>query len=234
MSRIQLLCSSIAVGALLATVPLTRASALSLFTNPSFEIPALSAGTVTNFNNGTTIGAGWVVVGPSVLLIQNTYSESNPAVTTFNAGDGLNSVDLTGAGNQGPTAGVTQTVNLVVGNQYTLDFLVGRADPGPPYGTPSTVNVSINGTAPGTFTNSNSTPNAINWKNFAYTFTATQVSNSFTFLNGTSDNNFVGLDLVNLNDTTPGPVPEPGAMALLLGSTVPASLFAMKLRKRRR
>ena len=234
MSRTQLLCSSIAVGALLATIPLTNASALSLFTNPSFENPVMTAGTATSFNTGASIGTGWTVVGPSVLVIQDTYSEANPAITTFNAGDGLNSVDLSGAGNKGPTAGVTQTVNLVIGNQYTLDFLLGRGDPGPSYGTPSTVNVSINGGAPGSFTNSNSTPNAINWKNVAYTFTATQVSNSFTFLNGTSDNNFAGLDLVNLNDTTPGPVPEPGAMALLLGTAVPASLFAMKLRKRRR
>ena len=232
MSCTQLLCSSIIVGALLATLPLTNASALSLFTNPSFENPVLTAGTALNFNNGTTIGAGWTVVGPSVLVIQTTFSESNPAITVFNAGDGLNSVDLTGSGNQGPTAGVTQTVNLIVGHKYTLDFLIGRGDPGPAYGTPSTVNVSINGTAPGAFTNSNSTPNAINWKNVAYSFTATQISNSFTFLNGTSDNNFVGLDLVNLNDTTPASVPEPGAMALLAGAMAPACMFAMKSRKR--
>jgi len=206
-----------AVGALLATLPLTNASAVSLFTNPSFENPVLTAGTTLNFLTGTTIGAGWTVVGPSVLAIENTYTEANPAITVFNAGDGLNSIDLTGPGNQGTTGGVTQTVNLIVGNKYTLDFLVGRGDPGPFYGTASTVNVSINGSAPGSFTNSSSTPNAINWKNVAYTFTATQVSNSFTFRNGTTSNNFVGLDLVNLNDTTIPPVPEPGAMALLVG-----------------
>jgi hypothetical protein len=185
--------------------------------NGGFETPVVPNGTFSNINAGSPIGA-WTVVGNSVLLINTTYSETNQGINQFNAGELLQSVDLTGAGNVGLTSGVTQSVATTAGQSYTLAFLVGRASPAvgfngaSTYLTPSTANLVINGGSAVSFTNSNVTPGSVNWQEFSYSFNATSALTSITFLNGTTDNNFVGLDNVRLAQTA---APEPGTLALL-------------------
>ena len=250
MTRNQLFFSTLAVGATLASLTTTNASAVSLFTNPSFENPVLSnAGEARNFAAGSNIG-GWSVVGggafSSVLLINTPYTENNsngaqPGPIVFNAGDALNAVDLTGSVNQGPTAGISQTVNLVVGHTYSLSFLLGKQNSTNFYQGNASLNLSINGGASTLFTNSTAPVlNSIVWeqKN-ASNYVATQASTTFTFLNaspggsGPGLTNYVGLDLVNLNDITPtATVPEPGAVALLVTSaTLGLGVIARRRRK---
>ena len=72
----------------------------------------------------------------------------------FNAQSGLNSIDITGAGNTGPTDGIQQSVATTAGHQYALSFYVGRAQTVAGNGTglvfynsPATVDLSINGGA---------------------------------------------------------------------------------------
>jgi hypothetical protein len=175
--------------------------------NGGFEEPVLPGGAAQLFSPGAMIGA-WTVVGDAgtnVYLLQTTYSEPWNNVSQFNAQEGLNSVDLSGDGNKGPSAGVEQTVPTIAGHQYTLSFFVGRATPngGPAgvYAAPATDDLSIDGGPRISFTNSDITEGMINWKQFSYTFTANGDSTAIAFFNGTPlGTNEAGLDNVTLVD----------------------------------
>jgi hypothetical protein len=137
-----------------------QAKASSLIVNGSFEQPVLPIGGGQDFTGGSTGIPGWTVVGVDIGLLQTKYSEPQNGMIQFNAQDGLNSVDLTGAFNTGPTDGIKQTVTTTPGSTYDLSFWVGRAqsDNGfPGYQDPVTVDLSLNGGTSVGFTN-NDTP----------------------------------------------------------------------------
>jgi hypothetical protein len=71
------------------------------------------------------------------------------------------------------------------------------------------VDLSINGGPRVAFTNSNSTPDAVNWEQFSTPFLATGTSTTLDFFNGQTTNNYTGLDNVVVSI-----VPEPNALAL--------------------
>jgi hypothetical protein len=200
-------------GIALLFVVATQPTRADLIVNGSFEIPVTTAGSSTTLSGGSTIMTGWTVVGVDVLLLNTTYGEPGNGVNQFNASSGLNSVDLTGAGNTGPTDGVTQTVATTSGQTYLLSFDVGRASGGSLYATPATDDLSINGGPRISFTNSNSTPGMINWHTFTQQFVATGASTTITFLNGTpAGTSEAGLDNVSL--VAVAAIPEPSVMAL--------------------
>ncbi len=209
------------------------AQAGNLIVNGGFESPTVAVGTFKTYTGGQQIGSpGWTVEGKNVLLIQTTYAESYNHITGFNAQSGLNALDITGYGNTGPTDGVTQSVATDIGQSYLLTFYVGRADggAGSVYATPSTVDLQINSGSLMAFTNSNATPNKVNWEQFSYEFNATSTSTQVTFLNGTaSGNNYAGLDSVSMVAT-----PEPSGLILMVcGSLGFASLVRRRFRNAR-
>jgi hypothetical protein len=199
-----------------------------IIVNGSFEDPVLSVGEARLFGTGSTIGTGWTVLGTpgntnAVYVLQTAYSEPGNAVTAFNAQEGLNSVDLNGAFNQGFASGVRQTIPTSAGATYRVSFYVGRADGNHLYATPSTVDLSIDSGARLSFTNSNSTPNALNWQQFTWDFVATGSSTVLDFFNGQVTNNFSGLDNVSVNG-----VPESGAIVLVAGGLLLAALAVQR------
>jgi hypothetical protein len=193
----------------IATVFSLAAKADNLLVDGGFENPVLSSGTVESFTFDQTIGSGWTVLGhsnPDVDLVQTNYSEPLNNVSSFNAEEGLNSLDILGSSSPG-NVGVTQIVQLGRGQEYTLSFYVGRVTPnsGPasPYATPATVDLSINAGATIPFTNSGITDGGVNWEQFSYSFTAVSGQAQIYFLNGTA-NNYAGLDNVVLAGPGPG------------------------------
>jgi hypothetical protein len=163
--------------------------AQNLLVNGDFEDPLLVPGTVNLYFGGQIIGAGgWNTVGVDVGLIQTSYGEPFNGITAFESEHGLNSLDLTGSNNSGPTSGVQQTVATQVGQTYNLSFFVGTADGNAPdYAGPATVNLSINGGALVAYTNNNlaTNPGGVDWQQFATSFVATQSTTTLIFLNGT-------------------------------------------------
>jgi hypothetical protein len=192
-----------------------QASAANLLVNGDFETPATPNGGYTIYGGGDSF-TGWSVTGPAgnaVLQLNTNYTEPN---ITFPAESGLTSMDLTGAGNTGPTSGVNQSVATVLGKTYNLSFWVGNADGSGNgnYTLPSTVDLSIDGGALQPFTNSNITHFSTNWELFTTSFVANGASTNIAFLNGTGlADAETGLDNVSL--TTAG-VPEPASWALML------------------
>ena len=197
------------------------AESAQLIVNPSFETPLVKnvamtcyPGTATpecaGFNVGENI-AGWTVVGPgvttpgyaAVVLATSAYTE-NSGTTIYNAFDGDQSVDLSGTGNQGAN-GLSQTVATVAGTVYTLAFFVGNMDSTQPLSPEaSSIALQIDNATVGTYTNGNSTPNHINWKQFTYTFTAATSSTKIVFINATpAADNECGLDDVTLRIASP-------------------------------
>ncbi|RYG46657.1 DUF642 domain-containing protein [bacterium] len=188
-----------------------------LFWPPAFSSPfpasqarilwsTAASGGYSIYSGNSPLG-GWHVFGNQILQIDTTYAEPGQGVFAFNAQDGSNSVDLTGAGNQG-YFGVEQYLTTVAGQQYALKFYVGRADgTSGHYSTTSSLGVGGD-----TFeaTSAAGLPGGINWAEYNYTFTATSTSTLLAFGNLTTDNNFAGIDNVSVNA-----VPEPASMAAL-------------------
>ena len=197
--------------ALAATAILASpATAVEFVVNGGFEAPVTANGGFAQFFGGNTF-PGWTVLGNDVIVINSSYSEGGLA---FNANAGLNSIDLTGAGNTGPSDGIVQTLATGPG-KYKLSFYVGNASPtggnAASYGLPSTVNLSINGGPIQSFTNGVDTPFAINWKQFSVTFT-TLAPTTIAFTNGTPfGDNMLGLDDVSVTG-----VPEAATWAMLI------------------
>jgi hypothetical protein len=179
-----------------AMVPSVHADSLL---NGGFETPSVPTGGFTHFVGGQTIGA-WTVVGTGVLLVQTGYAEPANGISSFAAQAGLNSLDLTGAGNEGFTSGVEQTVQTTAGQAYNLSFFVGRASSASPlYSAPATVDLSINGGPRVGYTNATATPGTNNWMKFTASFVASGSSTILTFYNGTpAPTTEAGLDSVVL------------------------------------
>jgi hypothetical protein len=173
------------------------------------------------------------VVGASttinaILPPNNNYTK-NGRQLHFSAEDGQQSVDLTGAFNQGRN-GVEQTITTTPGTSYNLTFWVGNQDNSRSgYGLPSTVELDVNGAIVANYSNNDNTPNNVNWKQFSYDFTAASASTQIGSYNATPPaDNYAGLDNVDL-EVAAAVVPEPAAVALL-----GASLTLLGLTRRRR
>lgn len=206
----------------------TQAQAQNLISNGGFETPVTVGGSSTTLAGGSITITGWQVVGPNILLLNTGYTEAN---VSFAAHSGLNSVDLTGAINVGPTAGITQTVDTSIGQAYLLSFWLGNADGSgnSNYLLPSALNVSINGGATQTFSNSDTTTFTVNWKQFSTGFVATSTSTTLSFLNATGATDAeAGLD-----DVVLVAVPEPTTTALVLAGLV-GVWVRVRVRVRRR
>jgi VPDSG-CTERM motif/Protein of unknown function (DUF642) len=204
-------------------------SRATLISNGGFEDPVLSSGEDRSFATGSSIGGAWIVLGTqgntgAVALLQTNYGEPGAGVNQFNAQEGLNSLDITGSANQGLQSGVEQVITTTVGQTYLLSFYVGRASGDPTiYGTPSTVDLSINGSARTSFTNTNATPGKVNWEQFSEQFVAAGTMTTLDFFNGETTNDFAGLDNVSISAVSK--TPDTGTTGSLLGLSLVGLAF---------
>lgn len=217
----------------------SNALADNLLLNGSFEIPIVPPSSTCGpyadclpYHNGVndSIG-GWLVIGKSgvdsqgnpipgspasVLQLGYNYQEPKSMTSTvlnFHPQDGLQSVDLTGEGNQGLDNGIKQTVTTVPGSMYDISFWVGHQDPTAEGYTlgPALIGLVINQNTPVLFSNDLAILNDVAWQQFNYVFTAASDQTTIAFLNETPvGNNFAGLDNVVLQS-----IPEPGSLILL-------------------
>ena len=201
---------------LMALTCLAGVSSANLITNGTFEDPAVGVGSYGLYGGGSTAITGWTVVGAQVVLVDTDYAEPGNGVTMFNSFEGRQYLDLTGAGNNGTTSGVTQSIATVAGTQYRVNWqeCVTYSNNGTSsYSAPSVVDLSIDGGTRVSYTNSdNSVLGQDNWQAFSATFTATGSSTSVTFYDGYggSDNNNIGIDAVSVEA-----VPEPASLVAL-------------------
>ena len=201
--------------AVLGAVVAALAAQANLVSTGGFEVPIASPSTFIQANGGSSVGA-WTVVGNDVLVINNLYNEAPPIV--FNALEGVQALDLTGAGNTGLSNGVFQNIATVAGQQYDVTFSVGRAQGqagDDRYQTEAVARLLIDGSLAMTATNNDVVAaGTVGWKQFTTSFIATGSTTRIEFLNGVPTegnpgwNNYVGLDDVQV-------VPEPMTMTAL-------------------
>ncbi|MDT7933793.1 MAG: DUF642 domain-containing protein [Sphingomonadaceae bacterium] len=198
--------------ALIVSAALFATSAhANLITNGSFETPRVALGGYAQFFAGQSFG-GWTVSGSDVVLIEQSYSETDDGNTvTFNADTGVQALDITGAGNSGLNR-ISQTVVTRPGKRYALSFAVGVANDfnGGRFGTPSSIRAYAGGNLLGTFTNSTLLPGGVNFRLFTTSFVAPSASTTIEFENATAGgdaggNYYAGLDSVDLVIDTPAP-----------------------------
>ena len=200
---------------LLLMAPVMRAN---LLTNGGFEQPHVTGATSQEFLAGSTDIPGWLVVPgypADVTIMRDDFTIGS---LTFLPQSGSQSLNLTGDFS-GEDAGVLQNVDLKIGHDYILTFFVGNADnSAPDFTLDASASLTLNGDFIGIYTNGHNTHNGVNWKEFQYTFTATQKTNSIEFQNATVPNeDYIGLDGVDLQDITDkrgDETPEPGTIGL--------------------
>jgi hypothetical protein len=199
-----------------------------LIINGSFEAPVIGNTTQLSPVTGNQI-PGWTVVGTdpnsNVQIFNTNYHESGDINgghfdITFNAQNGVQSIDVSGAGTGGNILGngVEQTVATVIGQAYHLSFYVGNVPPSlnaDPTVVPTVIDLAIDHGTLQPFTNGNVTPGLFNWKNYTVDFTATTTSTVLDFTYGSSapPNYVAGLDNVTLNAV---PVPSTLMMSSIL------------------
>lgn len=208
---------------------LAGAAQAQIVTNGGFESPVVTPGGFALYGAGSGALTGWSVgvANPNdVLLHSTTYTEPGNGVT-FNAGAGLQSLDITGNGNTGPGTQISQVLTTVAGQLYDLNFLLGHAsgitgplgllyDPA----IAAAVRVQLVDVATSTVladvvkTNGGVSAGAINWADQLVRFTATGTSTTLRFITaaptgGPTPPNYSGLDSVAVTA-----VPEPGPLAL--------------------
>ncbi len=208
---------SLAIGTFLAACLCASApvaTAANLLVNGDFESPAPADGKFIIVGGGSGALTGWTVTGPAnnaVALLNTNYTE--PRIS-FEAQSGQTSLDITGGGNSGPTSGISQSVNTTAGQRYTLDFWVGNADGrdnGDNYLGASSVDLRIDGAEIQPFTNGDLTLDAVNWREFSWSFTAAGPTTNIAFFNATTGDAYAGLDHVGLSA-----VPEPASWAMMI------------------
>lgn len=242
--------STVLIAFFLIAIP---ASADNLLLNGSFESPIVPADSFCGpyadcigYHNGVNDNIdGWLVIGKSGIdgngdpipgspasILQLGYNYQEPKnmtneVLNFHPQDGLQSVDLTGEGNQGLDNGIKQSVATIPGTVYGLSFWVGHQDPTADGYTlgPAMIGLVINQDLPIIFSNNGVTTDDVTWQMFNYYFTATGGLTTIAFLNETP----VGNNLAGLDNVTLAAVPEPGTM-ILLGSGL---FIAFRSRKKR-
>jgi len=197
------------------------AEAQNLLVNGDFETPQTAPHLNYNYEGGQAF-PGWEVRGPlgnAVTVLHTTYFEANVG---FNAQSGFSSVDLTGAGNVGPSAGVAQVLSTTAGVSYEIGFWLGNADGSgnQAFTLPSAVALALNGQEVETFTNPDVSFHAVNWRHFTHRFTAQAALTEIAFFNRTPTGDYyAGLDNVSVTA-----VPELPAQVLLLAGLAPMLL----------
>lgn len=215
--------------ALTLLVSLQAAEAQNLVVNGDFEAPPTAPNLNHNYEGGQAF-PGWVVRGPAgnaVTVLHTTYFEANIG---FNAQSGSSGVDLTGAGNVGPSAGVAQLLSTTAGASYEIGFWIGNADGSgnSAFTLASAVALALDGQEVATFTNPDVSFHAVNWRHFTHRFTAQSALTEIAFFNRTPTGDYyAGLDNVSVTA-----VPEVPTYLLMLAGLAPVLLGGRRSTRR--
>jgi hypothetical protein len=214
---------AIALGVLVLSAVAPHAQAAA-FTNGGFDLgvfdDASANGHVISLPVGSTVLTGWTVVGG-----ETAWARNDNAFIPNSATNGNYLLDLTGFHDSAPYGGVTQTVDTVLGNFYTLGFDLISFESDSRYRGPVALTASA-GSVSQTFT---FTPPAgstgVRSSHFTLPFTATGTTTKLT-LQGTlsTGGQFLGLDNVTLT-------PEPASLGLGIFS---AAGFVLRRRRQGR
>lgn len=180
-----------------AALALPSAANAAAFINGGFETgPA--PGSFTTLASGSTAISGWVVGGNGIDYIGSYWV----------AGEGSRSIDLS-AGNAGS---ISQTFDTVLGQHYTVDFLLA----GNPAGLPNTKTVQVAATGAAaqnfTFDKSGHSLASMGWTHVSYGFTATGSSTTLSFTS--LDNTAYGPAIDGV--TVTAAIPEPASWAMMI------------------
>jgi Protein of unknown function (DUF642)/PEP-CTERM motif len=202
--------SSLRVVAAAALVAVSGAAQANLLTNGSFESgSALTSGYTTLLIGDTTI-TGWTVVNDNLAWFHDAFGAGAGALSASN---GVKFLDLTNTSPScTPCGGVEQTIGTTIGETYTLSFDLGSSSG---YQIPSsieaTLQIVVGGVVTQTFTSTASGVN--NWESFSKTFVASNANTTIRLVGSFAQLDYVGLDNVSV---VASPVPEPGALALMV------------------
>jgi choice-of-anchor C domain-containing protein len=193
------------VAAIVAVAMSASAANAATVVNGSFEL-GRDPGIFSTEGVSSTAITGWTVGGFSVDYIGSYWQAS----------DGVRSIDLSGLN----AGSLSQTINTVIGSNYTITFdLSGNPDGG--VGNRISV-VSISGALPNVeiyeVGPGNSRGN-MNWSTYSYNFTAFSTLSAVTFASAEFNSFGPALDNVSIIDNGGGigsTVPEPASWAMLL------------------
>jgi Protein of unknown function (DUF642)/PEP-CTERM motif len=211
LSKIAIAASVLAASALAVAVS-APGQAANLLQNGSFEN---TAGTFVNnglgfmlLNPSSTAIPGWTTTGSTLPWVNNVNVDG--LATPF----GSFLIDVAGIQNPLTFAGVTQTINTTVGQQYTLSLSLGTINPTGP--GPISVTATA-GSSSQTFT-SNPSGSGNQWENFSFDFTTTSTSTPISIVGISAANGaYIGLDNVSVEVKNVETVPEPSSIPGILG-----------------
>jgi hypothetical protein len=209
--------NSMAALALVITCAFTSESNAASIVNGDFELfgGLFGADGGAQLGAGTSLLPGWTVVGSQVGLLKagNSYH--------LTASSGNQFLDLTGyeSPGQGAGQGVQQLLSdLQVGSHYRITFDIGLSNG---LCVSSAVNchgpVGVSASAGATvasFVHASSLPGNV-WSTYSFDFTAGASAVPLKLVMNATPGLYVGLDNVSLSQIST--VPEPDAMALLVG-----------------
>jgi len=250
---------TIVVIALFALFTLPAFSA-NLIVNPSFEDPSYQVGNgvvypinpltvgTTAFLSGWTINSG-TTGNQGMLAVYGNYLEGFVTPITFTSWDGVNHIDVTGAGLGNGIQGISQTVATQIGETYQLSFAlsnmgigssaqyclvnggscaIGDLAPIDYYDEAARIDLVINGGAPVTFTNSLDGGVNNTWQTFTTSFTATSTTTTIEFNNNSGNDAYAGLDNVFLDVAA---TPEPATIAMMGCGLLALGLLRNRIRR---
>lgn len=233
--------TNLSLGALLFAAVIPASASVNLITNPNFWDNSNAPISYFSTSTGSTI-PGWTIqTGTNVDWIGSYWT----APTDLGAYPGGGSVDLDGFHSAGT---ISQTVSVVAGQNYTLNFFAGANPDGPPI--VKSLLLGVTNATPGSATYSPTYPPSIESGNFAawtletFSFvpTASSVTISFSSLDTpdqvTSNSNGVSFGPVVAGVSLYGPTatninaatPEPGFYGLLGGGLAGLAFFVRRRR----
>jgi hypothetical protein len=194
------------------------AQASNLITNGSFDSTSTASWSDNQGGQGgdvvgpsSTAIAGWNITNDSLIWIKTTTPPSYSGLTNSPGNASAFFLDLTGTHDNGVFAGMTQTIATTPGASYRLTFDLGSAIQ---WGIQDGITAAA-GTTSQTFTSTNDRTSTNTWETETLNFTATSTSTLIS-LTGASGFSYVGLDNVDVEQTSISAVPEPSTWAMMI------------------